>query len=60
MEDPVHERAKELCAKALAAAPSEVEPILKELQELLHDQNRFVRSMASRVLKQLRSDPDAA
>lgn len=60
MEDPVHERARELCAKALAAPASEVESILKELQELLHDQNRFVRSMASRVLRQLRSDSDAA
>jgi HEAT repeat protein len=60
MEDPIHERARELCAKALAAPPSEAEPILKELQELLHDHNRFVRSMAARVLKHLRSDTDAA
>lgn len=61
MEKPVHERISELCAKVLAAPPSEVGPLLKELRELLHEHNQFVRTMAAKALKRLpRSRSDAA
>jgi len=46
-----------LCAKALTAQSPELEQIMNELREALHEHAAFVREMASQVLKQLPSDP---
>ena len=56
----VHDRVRELSLKALAAEPSEVEPILKELRKLLHEHNRFIRSMAATILKRFPNDPSSS
>ena len=54
---PPPDRIRELCAKALMAQPPELEQIMKELREALHEHAAFVRTMASQVLKQLPRDP---
>jgi len=57
VETSNQDRIRELCASALIAEPSELEPIMKELRDLLHEHNRFVWSMAKRVLSRFPIDP---
>jgi hypothetical protein len=52
---PPPDRIRQLCAKALTAQSPELEQIMNELREALHEHAAFVR--ASQVLKQLPSDP---
>jgi len=54
---PPPDRIRQLCAKALTAQSPELEQIMKELREALHEHAAFVRAMASEVLKQLPTDP---
>lgn len=54
---PPPDRIRDLCAKALTAQPPELEQVMKELREALHEHSDFVRTMASKVLKELPRDP---
>jgi hypothetical protein len=54
---PPPDRIRDLCAKALKAQSPELEQIMKELNDALHEHVDFVRSLASHILKRVPIDP---
>jgi hypothetical protein len=54
---PPPDRIRDLCAKALKAQSPELEEIMQELNDALHEHTDFVRRLASHILKHVPIDP---
>jgi hypothetical protein len=46
----LEDRIRELCGKAVAAAPEEFTPILEELKDALHEHTAHLRKIAAEKL----------
>ena len=54
--DELNDQIRHLCAQAIMARDSEIEPILGELRERIHQHSEMVRAMAIHALIQVSSE----
>ena len=57
---PVEQRIKELCEKAVTADDSEVPALVAELQALLAEHSQFVRYLPARTLNRAYQEPSSS